>query len=63
MLHKTSYVQGFHLVATDGEIGHVTAGAADALERMRAQGLTRYIGMTTSAKNQYAELERVLREG
>jgi hypothetical protein len=23
MLHKTSYVQGFHLVATDGEIGHV----------------------------------------
>jgi hypothetical protein len=23
MLHKTSYVTGFHLVAADGEIGHV----------------------------------------
>jgi hypothetical protein len=23
MLHKTSYLQGFHIVATDGEIGHV----------------------------------------
>lgn len=23
MLHKTSYMQGFHIVATDGEIGHV----------------------------------------
>jgi len=23
MLHKTSYMRGFHLVATDGEIGHV----------------------------------------
>ena len=23
MLHKTSYMQGFHLLATDGEIGHV----------------------------------------
>ena len=23
MLHKTSYVHGFHLVGTDGEIGHV----------------------------------------
>ena len=23
MLHKTSYLNGFHLLATDGEIGHV----------------------------------------
>ena len=23
MLHKTSYMRGFHLLATDGEIGHV----------------------------------------
>jgi hypothetical protein len=23
MLHKASYVKGFHLVAADGEIGHV----------------------------------------
>ena len=23
MLHKTSYLKGFHLLATDGEIGHV----------------------------------------
>lgn len=23
MLHKTSYVRGFHLIASDGEIGHV----------------------------------------
>ena len=23
MLHKTSYMKGFHIVATDGEIGHV----------------------------------------
>jgi PRC-barrel domain len=23
MLHKTSYVSGFHVMATDGEIGHV----------------------------------------
>ena len=23
MLHKTSYLKGFHLHATDGEIGHV----------------------------------------
>jgi PRC-barrel domain protein len=23
MLHKTSYMQGFHIVASDGEIGHV----------------------------------------
>ena len=23
MLHKTSYMRGFHLIATDGEIGHV----------------------------------------
>jgi PRC-barrel domain len=23
MLHKTSYLRGFHLIATDGEIGHV----------------------------------------
>ena len=23
MLHKTSYIQGFHIVASDGEIGHV----------------------------------------
>ena len=23
MLHKTSYMKGFHLLATDGEIGHV----------------------------------------
>ena len=23
MLHKTSYLMGFHLLATDGEIGHV----------------------------------------
>lgn len=23
MLHKTSYMNGFHVLATDGEIGHV----------------------------------------
>lgn len=23
MLHKTSFIKGFHLLATDGEIGHV----------------------------------------
>jgi len=23
MLHKTSYMRGFHVLATDGEIGHV----------------------------------------
>src|SRR5947207_2176893 len=23
MLHKTSYMRGFHILATDGEIGHV----------------------------------------
>ena len=23
MLHKTSYMSGFHVLATDGEIGHV----------------------------------------
>jgi hypothetical protein len=23
MLHKMSYLRGFHLIATDGEIGHV----------------------------------------
>jgi|SRR5687767_2796482 len=23
MLHKTSFMKGFHLLATDGEIGHV----------------------------------------
>ena len=23
MLHKTSFMRGFHLVATDGEVGHV----------------------------------------
>jgi hypothetical protein len=23
VLHKTSYLKGFHLLATDGEIGHV----------------------------------------
>ena len=23
MLHKTSYMRGFHIVASDGEVGHV----------------------------------------
>lgn len=30
MLHKTSYVRGFHLMATDGEIGHVDDFLIDA---------------------------------
>jgi len=30
MLHKTSYLHGFHLVATDGEIGHIDDFLLDA---------------------------------
>lgn len=30
MLHKTSYMCGFHLMATDGEIGHVDDFLIDA---------------------------------
>ena len=29
MLHKTSYMRGFHVQATDGEIGHVTEFLVD----------------------------------
>jgi hypothetical protein len=30
MLHKTSKLRGFHLIATDGEIGHVDDFLVDA---------------------------------
>jgi hypothetical protein len=35
MLHKTSYVKGFHLLATDGEIGHVDDFLVDEAWRVR----------------------------
>jgi len=35
MLHKTSYVKGFHLLATDGEIGHVDDFLVDEDWRVR----------------------------
>lgn len=35
MLHKASYVKGFHLLATDGEIGHVDDFLVDEDWRVR----------------------------
>ena len=35
MLHKTSYLKGFHLHATDGEIGHVDDFLVDAGWKVR----------------------------
>ncbi|HEY3160755.1 MAG TPA: PRC-barrel domain-containing protein [Vicinamibacterales bacterium] len=35
MLHKASYLKGFHLLATDGEIGHVDDFLLDENWRVR----------------------------
>jgi PRC-barrel domain len=35
MLHKTSYMRGFHMVATDGVIGHVDDFLVDETLAMR----------------------------
>jgi hypothetical protein len=35
MLHKTSYMRGFHVKATDGEIGHVTEFLVDETWKIR----------------------------
>ena len=35
MLHKTTYLKGFHLLATDGEIGHVDDFLVDESWRVR----------------------------
>jgi hypothetical protein len=35
MLHKTSYLRGFHLLAADGEIGHVDDFLVDQEWRVR----------------------------
>jgi len=37
MLHKTSYMRGFHLLATDGEIGHVDDFLVDESWNVRNQ--------------------------
>lgn len=35
MLHKATYLKGFHLLATDGEIGHVDDFLIDETWRVR----------------------------
>ena len=35
VLHKTSYLSGFHLLATDGEIGHVDEFLVDEQFKVR----------------------------
>ena len=42
MLHKTNFMTGFHMVATDGEIGHVDDFLVDE------QWMVRYLVVDTS---------------
>jgi DNA-directed RNA polymerase specialized sigma24 family protein len=61
MLHKTSYMRGFHIQATDGGIGHVDGrvwccGAREKRRSCSARRSSRQLAAVDPRKSQIVEL-------